>query len=828
MSNLSNLTQKLKQLARQANQAARHVLQRTQPRFVAFSLVVLVGIMVIAVIGRAATNAFAGNSAIKASPTPDESVTLVGELPKALSNGTVLGPVDTTQPLDVTFVLRLTNQQGLTDLLTRQNDPKSPDYHKYLTPDQFVAQFAPTQASVDAATTFLKNAGFQIKGVSSNRMLIQASGTVAKANQAFHTTISRYQLDKKEVFAPTQMPSLPHSLASIVVDIEGLSNVGKIKPLLSGVHTEGATTSAATADSPNVINPSPIGGYTPTNLRDAYQVTPLISNGGTGSGQHIAIFSLAPLLSADVSTFRANYGLPNSTITGHSVDGATVFGDGSGTVEADLDAQVISAMAPNATIDFYSGPNTFQGVLDTYNTIVNDGIADVISTSWGLCEPFAGSNFLFAEDSIFYQAAVQGQSIFAASGDAGSDDCDNFGSPAVDSPASDPLVVAVGGTSLTLSGGAYSSETTWNDGFESSGGGGLSQLWAQPSWQVGVGVNNPYATNQRRVPDVSAHADPNTGYAMYCTSAVDCARASDGQRYGWVYAGGTSAAAPLWAGILGDINTYTIAQSGWEWGWVNSELYLLNGYSLSDRSATYGMFNDVTVGTNDADYGGTPYAGYYPATTCYDQVTGIGTPNAWHIAQVLQGGTLTSTGPCAAASSPTGTNLITAGGFEGAAATTAWSQFSNRHPNAPNLIQNVDSRGGSYSAILCSLPIPCDDRISQTLTIPATVNVAQLQFWYATSANFTALGTSTPPCSGHLYVTLATPDGTVFSTVEAICSNETLGYVQLSADVKAALAAHLGQSVVLTFRGANNSIAYSNTSNSGIIWSVDDVSLTVS
>ncbi|HEX5158536.1 MAG TPA: hypothetical protein VFW17_15090, partial [Ktedonobacterales bacterium] len=239
-----------------------------------------------------------------------------------------------------------------------------------------------------------------------------------------------------------------------------------------------------------------------------------------------------------------------------------------------------------------------------------------------LCELYSGTSELQALDNIFQQGAAQGQSFFAASGDAGAYDCGDT-SLWVDSPADDPNVVGVGGTTLqTGSGGSYSSESIWSDPSNTSrgpegagGGGGLSGYFAKPSYQIGPGTTNSYSNGMRQVPDVSANADPNTGYSVYCTASASGCPAS-----GWVIVGGTSAAAPLWSSIAADLNQYLAANGKPVLGNVNSTLYF-----LFNTAQPYAAYHDITSGNNL----------YYPATSGYDQASGIGTPDVWNMARDL-------------------------------------------------------------------------------------------------------------------------------------------------------------------------------------------------
>ncbi len=737
---------------------------------------------------------------------PGRHVPLSGTLPRALAHAQRVRREDGTRPLQLTVSLRIQHPTDLQALIASQQDPKSAKYHKHLSPQAFADQFGPAPETVAAVRKFLEDAGLRVTSVSANRLLINASGTAAQAEKAFDITISQYQLDQRTVFAPDQEPTIPDTLAPGVQGIVGLDNVGVVHPLRGQAALQPARPSAG-----------PGGGFTPTDLRNAYDVTPLISAGGDGTSQRIAVFELAPYIPGDLAKFRSNYGLPSATVNNHSVDGATVTCATAGTAcdvpgvgEGDLDVEIVSGLAPYATQDVYTGPqdlntalgSTFQGALDTYLAIVTDNVDKVVTTSWGLCEPAAPNSFLTAEDNIFVQAAAQGQTIFAASGDAGSADCvrsDGTTGLAVDSPASDPYVVGVGGTTLSLSGsGSWGSEITWNDvpqHIQLGSGGGNSSYFSRPAWQFGQGLPD---NTLRLVPDVAANAEPFTpGYSVYCTSTQDCGG------NGWMHTGGTSASAPLWAGILADVNRYLIANGVSATGWLNLTLYQLLGNSQMNAP-----FHDVTSGTNDGP--------------CYDEVTGAGTPDAWNIARDIQGGVHTAGGgPCPAPPN-TSMELVQDGGFE--TIPGPWQQFSALdYP----VMGAFNAHTGSNVFFPCLSPA-CDDRVWQSLQVPSTVNTARLTFWLDAY-------TSVPgglACLDHFYVTLATLDGTVFDSVMASCASNTNGYTLQLFNMTAALQAHVNQHVLLMLRGttANEAGSFYAGRNHEFFsgWSVDDVSLTVS
>jgi hypothetical protein len=742
---------------------------------------------------------------------------LAGSIPQALKRGKRGARENGAQGLTIAVTLGVQHPGALEQLIKDQQNPKSAHYHKYLTPQAFTDQFGGSPDAMAAVRAFLQSAGFHVTGVSANRLQINATGTVAQAERAFNTTISQYQLDQRTVYAPDTLPLLPDTLAANVIGITGLDNVVQYHPLQQ-----------RTAQAPLHPATGPAGGFDPHDLAGGYDIQMLLTNGGDGTGQHVAVFELAPYIPGDISQFHALYQPPTPAITNHSIDGAAVTCavagtscDIQGVAEADLDVEIVSGLALFATQDVYTGPNTGTGILDTYQAIATDKVA-VVTTSWGLCETDSGDRFMRALDGIFAQMASQGQTIFAAAGDTGSDDCRTGGSsvPSVDSPASDPYVVGVGGTSLTLAAGpSYGSEVTWNDTTSHSRpiatGGGVSSFFSRPSWQQGA--NMPAALPQLRlVPDVSANADPYTGYAIYCTSVPDC----NGQ--GWFGGfGGTSAAAPLWAAITADINTYLVAHAKPTVGWINDSLYKLLGNNQANAP-----FHDITTGNNSVN--STPS---FSAGSCFDEVTGAGSPDAWNMALDFTGGIATGGGgACPIPTPPATTDLIQNGGFETLTGSPAvpdkWQEFSQGGFQEVFSGFPTFTHSGGVAFFACGYP-SCDDRVAQTITVPASVSSATLVYWVDA---FSWLQFSTPPlaCLDHFYVTLATPDGTVFfnDKTPPTCATNSFGYTVQTVDMTGALQSHLNQQIVLTIRGTTAGIAGDQPFASG--WNVDDVSLIVS
>lgn len=736
----------------------------------------------------------------QASVIPQQAqgrVAIPGHLVPVLKNHTALHASASTRQLQLSIALNLRNRDKLNTLLSAQNDPTSTLYHRYLTPQEFTDFFGPTTDTVNQVVSYLNSQGLKVGSVSSNNTLINASGSVATVEKAFGTSISDYTLNGRSVYAPASEPSVPASLAGVILNISGLDNVAHYQ------HYDYAAASPAVGSGPN-------GGYTPTELRTGYDMNSLISS-ADGTGQTTAIFELDGYKASDVNSYLSYYSLGSAKYSNVLVDGSTNTA-GSGAIEVELDMEVISAIAPGASQKIYIGPNSTAGVNDTYNRIVTDDLAPVTSISWGECESASGTSELAALDNIFVQGAAQGQTFFSASGDSGAYDC-GTSTLAVDSPADDPNVVGVGGTALTLtSGSAYSSESVWSSGSGSSGsggGGGYSTYFSKPSYQTGTGVSS---NTYRHVPDVSADADPNTGYSVYCTvTAAGCSSTS-----AWIVVGGTSAAAPLWAGVATDTNEYLASLGKSVLGNVNAKLY-----SLFNTTQTYAAYHDVTSGSNL----------YYSATTGYDVASGIGTPDVWNFARDAANGsgggtptptptptntptptpTSTSIPTPTPTSTGTTTQLLGNPGFETGVA-SPWVESS---AGGYEIVDNSNPHSGSYEAWLCGYN-SCSDSIYQTVALPSTTTKVVLSYWVYISTD----ETSTSTCYDHFYARLRTSGGATISTVQSKCNLNAAGWTHYTFDVTSALSSYSGQSIEVYFQGTTDSSLLSD-------FFVDDVALNV-
>ena len=691
---------------------------------------------------------------------------------------TQIGPRSASATLRLDVALAPRDPTALDQFLQQVYDPTSPAYHHFLARGSFGPRFGAAPSTIDAVDSALSAVGLTPGPVSSDGMIVPVSTTVGQAESAFGTSIVQYRLRSGRIaFGNTAAPKVPAPIAPDVVGVLGLSDLQRAHPALEvghsvavpasvpaepgaaglPLHAAGLLRPAVVPSSPTpaalprASGPSPCsaatadtvsGGYTANQIATAYGFgTGAYAHGLVGTGETVAVAELEPYAASDIAAFESCYSIstPVDTIP---VDGGAGTGSGSG--EAALDIENIASLAPGATIDVYEAPGVGTGLLDMYQTIASQDTAAVVSTSWGLCEAGLTASVARTEEAVFEQMAAQGQSMVAAAGDSGSEDC--YAPPAntdtalqVDDPASDPYVTGVGGTSLTAI-GPPPTETVWNNGSlgYGAGGGGISQLWPMPTWQTALGVNAnssgtpcsaPSGTSCREVPDVSANADPNFGYAIYFAG-------------GWNIFGGTSAAAPVWAAFtaLADEGCGSDARAGL----LNPALYT----HASD-------LHDVTSGNND--YTGTN-GGLYPATTGYDMATGLGTPTA----------ALLAPGVLCSSSTPTGVSVSPSNRHGGQAATwtvgftasatgaltagtgtvTVTAPSSTTFPSAPGdytvngvTATSVPSAGAGTATIDVPVAVAAGTTVTVVVshvTNPAAGTYPAADFTVATSADITA------------------------------------------------------------------------------------------
>ncbi len=558
-----------------------------------------------------------------------------------------LGPMAAAARVHFDVTLKLPDPGAVTAFIASLSDRVSPNFHHFLRPGQFSQIFGPALSAVSAVEAVLRSEGLHPGEASTDRLLIPVTASASAIDRAFHVRLVRYRLpDGRTAFTTLAPPSISSLVSRDVDGVVGLSDLVQPQSLLASARAHRTLLPRSSALlHPRTAGPTPCtaaasiassyGGYTADELAAFYGMTPLYSLGDFGQGVHVALAEFQADLPSDISAYQACYGT-SATVNYIPVDGgAPPSTDVS--PEAAMDIEDLIGLAPQATIDVYQAPSGSNGdALDVYSTIVDDDTDPVVSTSWGECEQdqeASDSSFLGTEQSLFQQAATQGQTVFAAAGDAGSTDClGDAKSPnqdllAVDDPASQPYVVGVGGTSI-----AANSETVWND-VSGAGGGGVSSTWCMPSYQDQSGIeglmdpdselsdlvpgtNCATGSYMREVPDVTADADPASGYVVYWEGSWSGA---DGFLYG-----GTSAAAPLWAAAaaLIDSSPFCADYDSGHAGVQPEGLYLVAGLG----SALYDFaFNDITTGSNyvpSSGYSG----GLYPATAGFDMASGLGSP----------------------------------------------------------------------------------------------------------------------------------------------------------------------------------------------------------
>jgi hypothetical protein len=552
----------------------------------------------------------------------------------------LLGLTASTTRLSVGVFLEPRDPAALNAYAAAVSDVHSKMFRHYLARGTFASRFGPTTATVRAVESFLATRGLTATSLSSNHLDLTVTADVARLSSAFGTKLTNVRLPDGALGRTSTTVEIPASIASSVIGVFGLGDLARpqpeslhigtpVRPTVRGkghsfsVHSRGILGAPSSCADSSAVTQLGFGGITDDQVASAYGVDGLYSAGDLGAGQTVAIFEMEPFLVSDVQAFDECYFGADHTnqITVVPVDGGQPPGPGSG--EAALDIESVSALAPAAHIDVYEAPENLYGWVDNYNQIVADDTARVISTSWGLCEQtFLDENpgQLAAENVIFEQAASQGQTVFAAAGDAGSDDCE-YTPPekplvSVDDPASQPYVVGVGGTTA-INVDQPPAEQAWNNG-AGAGGGGISTLWDQPAWMPASAdalsnagsCSAPAGEVCRTVPDVSAFADQYTGITIYYAGS-------------WYTIGGTSESAPLWAAMLAEVNaSSTCAASSSTQDGVGFAAPLL--YDVARNPTDYASgFTDVTVGNNDIL---NATGGKYTAGVGYDLATGLGSP----------------------------------------------------------------------------------------------------------------------------------------------------------------------------------------------------------
>jgi subtilase family serine protease len=502
---------------------------------------------------------------------------------EAVANGqaALVGRLPATRTLRLSIVLPLRNEADLEELLVRLYDPRSSSFQRFLSVEEFTERFGPSQEDYDAVLRYAAANGLKVTGTAPNRLVVDVAGPVASIERAFHVTLGVYQhpTEPRTFYAPDREPAtdLPFALWHVT----GLDTFSIPHPagLRQAAAARGSVTGHTTGSGPG-------GDFIGSDMRAAYYCGTAL----TGAGQSLGLLEFAGYNENDVTKYFSKVGQPLTvSVVGVSTDGSSLSCTGScDDTEQVLDIEAAISMAPGMSqVRVYVSDTSDVSI---FNKMATDNIAKQLSCSWGWSPADPSS-----DDPIFKELHAQGQNLFVASGDSGA-----YTTRSSDVyPADDAYVTAVGGTDLTTTGpgGAWKSETAWAD----SGGGISPNKIAIPSYQTAAGIittANKGSKVYRNGPDVAMEANTDN-YICYDGTCAG----------GW---GGTSFAAPRWAGYLALANQQSVANGLGSLGFVNPLFY-----AIGTGPNYHKDFHDITSGSN----------GTYPATPGFDLATGWGSPN---------------------------------------------------------------------------------------------------------------------------------------------------------------------------------------------------------
>lgn len=668
----------------------------------------------------------------------DPRVSLPDTVSPRVKTASVLGHLGgDTHLTGMSLVLKPTDAQAaaLQQLLADQQNPSSPKYHQWLTPQTFGEQFGLSDADLAIVKDWLTSKGFTVDEVAPSRNRIVFSGTASAVESAFTTTLQRFHRADQDYFENNTAISLPQSLAGVVSGITGISSYHIQPP----VH-------APQAVSPQFTNSAGTHYIVPWDFRQIFGMNTLISQGFDGTGIKIGVIGQSSVDSNQLTYFQQKTGqtvkLPTMLLipnTGNS--GQYSVGDEG---ESELDLEYASGSAPGATVLFiYTGLGKNSGVFDAMIYAVTNNLAPILTLSYGGCE---ASNKAYAQSTmepVLAQASSQGQTILVSSGDQGAASCEPSsnntttatGGLSVSYPASSPNVTAVGGTQLNSDASTYWSssnnsyggsaigympETSWNDTVSykalSASGGGASNVFTKPSWQTGTGVPS---ANQRYVPDVAfPSAIMEHPYIVCTVGTYPCngtaALGSGSSAGGGSLIGGTSAAAPNFAAMLAIVEQ---ALGGYALGNINSQLY-----TLAAGSSASSIFHDITTGNNIVNCSGgstgcssttvgTTGTMGYNAGVGYDEVTGLGSIDASGLTAGLKSSITSTTKRTPVVTVVAATTTPTGGATDAISITVAGPATGTPTPTG-TVTLTIDGTAGSPITLVSGAA-------SYTYTVPA-------------------------------------------------------------------------------------------------------------
>ena len=511
------------------------------------------------------------------SALAESHLTMTRHVPEAVENGNarLVGQPSATQHLSLAISLPLRNENALDDLLRQTYDPQSPSYRHYLSVQEFTERFAPTAADYEVVRQFARTHGLTVVDTAANHMVLDVEGPVANIEKAFQVKMGLYQhpTENRTFYSPDREPSL--DLGVSVLHISGLDNFTLPRPK-----------NKKASPQPGAIQPTgsgPGGQYVASDMRAAYYGSGAL----TGTGQTVGLFEFAGYEVSDVQLYFKTLNQPfNVPINGVSLNGVPLKCPPQSCDDSEqaIDIEMAVGMAPGLSqVLVYVGASD----VSIFNQMAVDNVAKTLSCSWGWSDDESSL------DPIFKEMAMQGQSVFVASGDDGSNTPGD-----VVWPADDPYITSVGGTDINTNGpgGPWQSETGWSGSAGSPSKNGIPIPFYQKLPGV-INSSNKGSKTLRNYPDVSAESNTNQ-WSCY-----------DGTCFG--DNGGTSFAAPQWASLIALANQKEVSQGKSTLGFLNTRLY-----NIGIGTRYKNVFHDITSGNN----------GGYNAVQGYDLVTGWGSP----------------------------------------------------------------------------------------------------------------------------------------------------------------------------------------------------------
>ena len=537
------------------------------------------------------------------------------------------GPVDPgfSMPGLVLYLKAPAAQQRLLgQFLNELRNPASPNYRKFLTPEQYAERFGVPPEDLDRVRSWLESQGFTVKAVARGSTFMVFDGTAAQVTAAFGTQIHRYRAPDRLHYANARSVSLPAALADVVLGASGMDDFGAQSELVRRTIAPDFTTGSGA----HVLAPD--------DIATIYDIAPLYKAGIDGTGLTIAVVGQSRMSASDVAAFRTRFKLPDRPPRAVLVPNTTDPGFTADLIETNLDLQWAGAVARNANLVYVYASDA--GTALAY--AINQNLAPIVSSSYSFgCEARIAPATLTFFQQLAQQAAAQGITWVTSAGDGGAAGCDTNAYPVAQNglaarfPATVPEVTAVGGTQLDEQAGpgpywnaqndvngasavSYIPERVWNEtpafGGLEAGAGGVSIVFPKPPWQTGAGVPND---GFRDIPDISLAAGVREGYLTYTSGSL-------------AVVGGTSGAAPVFAGMLALLNQFLVAtgvHSSPGLGNINPELYRLAQDSPS-------VFHDITAGNNSVPCAASsPSCSQgsfgYAAGPGYDLASGLGTPD---------------------------------------------------------------------------------------------------------------------------------------------------------------------------------------------------------